>query len=117
MPRAESAGVLPQPSHAMQPAGSTWDSGEKSQKTIGIDIDVKPHRGRDFDPLQPPVDDALDVQNGDVVHPVFDDVHTDGATVTASGLQWFIFFEMLLFILLLGVGYVYVWKKNAFDWK
>ena len=30
---------------------------------------------------------------------------------------WFIFGEMLLFILLLGVGYVYVWKKKAFDWK
>ena len=29
----------------------------------------------------------------------------------------FIFGEMLLFILLLGVGYVYVWKKKAFDWK
>ena len=40
-----------------------------------------------------------------------------GVTVTAGGLQWFIFFEMLLFILLLGVGYVYVWKKKTFDWK
>jgi NADH-quinone oxidoreductase subunit A len=29
----------------------------------------------------------------------------------------FIFGEMLLFIALLGVGYVYVWKKKAFDWK
>jgi NADH-quinone oxidoreductase subunit A len=32
-----------------------------------------------------------------------------------SGL--FLFSEMLVFILLLGVGYVYVWKKKAFDWK
>ena len=40
-----------------------------------------------------------------------------GATVTPGGLSWFIFFEMLVFILLLGVGYVYVWKKKAFDWK
>jgi NADH-quinone oxidoreductase subunit A len=39
------------------------------------------------------------------------------ATVTSAGLSWFVFGEMLLFILLLGVGYVYVWKKNAFDWK
>ena len=31
-----------------------------------------------------------------------------------SGL--FLFGEMLLFIVLLGVGYVYVWKKKAFDW-
>jgi len=29
---------------------------------------------------------------------------------------WFIFSEMLVFILLLGVGYIYVWKKKAFDW-
>jgi len=29
----------------------------------------------------------------------------------------FLFMEMLLFIVLLAVGYVYVWKKKAFDWK
>ena len=29
----------------------------------------------------------------------------------------FLFGEMLVFIALLGVGYVYVWKKKAFDWK
>jgi NADH-quinone oxidoreductase subunit A len=28
----------------------------------------------------------------------------------------FLFGEMLLFIVLLAVGYVYVWKKKAFDW-
>jgi len=39
------------------------------------------------------------------------------ATRTPGGLSWFIFGEMLVFILLLGVGYVYVWKKKAFDWK
>jgi NADH-quinone oxidoreductase subunit A len=37
------------------------------------------------------------------------------ATRGPSGM--FIFGEMLVFILLLGVGYVYVWKKKAFDWK
>jgi len=36
---------------------------------------------------------------------------------TRGPAAWFIFAEMLLFILLLGVGYVYVWKKKAFDWK
>ncbi len=39
------------------------------------------------------------------------------ATVTPGGLSWFIFGEMIVFILLLGVGYVYAWKKKAFDWK
>jgi NADH-quinone oxidoreductase subunit A len=39
------------------------------------------------------------------------------ATRTPNGLNWFVFGEMLVFILLLGVGYVYVWKKKAFDWK
>ena len=29
----------------------------------------------------------------------------------------FLFGEMLVFIFLLAVGYVYVWKKKAFDWK
>jgi NADH-quinone oxidoreductase subunit A len=29
----------------------------------------------------------------------------------------FLFMEMLVFIVLLAVGYVYVWKKKAFDWK
>jgi NADH-quinone oxidoreductase subunit A len=39
------------------------------------------------------------------------------ATRTPNGLSWFVFGEMLVFILLLGVGYVYCWKKKAFDWK
>ena len=39
------------------------------------------------------------------------------ATRTSSALAWFVFGEMLLFILLLAVGYIYVWKKRAFDWK
>ena len=38
------------------------------------------------------------------------------ATLTPSGLSWFVFMEMLVFVLLLGIGYVYVWKKKAFDW-
>ena len=39
------------------------------------------------------------------------------ATNSPNGLNWFVFGEMLVFILLLGVGYVYSWKKKAFDWK
>ncbi len=37
------------------------------------------------------------------------------ATLGNQGM--FLFGEMLLFIGLLGVAYVYVWKKKAFDWK
>jgi len=40
-------------------------------------------------------------------------IYRDAAKGPAA---WFIFSEMLLFILLLAVGYVYVWKKKAFDW-
>ena len=32
-------------------------------------------------------------------------------------LQWFGFVEMLLYILILFVGYVYLWKKGALDWN
>ena len=32
----------------------------------------------------------------------------------ANGM--FLFGEMLVFIVLLAVGYVYVWKKKTFDW-
>jgi NADH-quinone oxidoreductase subunit A len=39
------------------------------------------------------------------------------ATLSPDGVRWFVFGEMLVFILLLAVGYVYVWKKKAFDWK
>ncbi|HUP45146.1 MAG TPA: NADH-quinone oxidoreductase subunit A [Thermoanaerobaculia bacterium] len=38
------------------------------------------------------------------------------ATMTPAGISWFVFGEMLLFVLLLGIGYVYVWKKKVFDW-
>ncbi|MCF6244267.1 MAG: NAD(P)H-quinone oxidoreductase subunit 3 [Sulfurovum sp.] len=31
-------------------------------------------------------------------------------------LGWFGFVEMLLFILLLAIGYVYAWKKGALEW-
>jgi NADH-quinone oxidoreductase subunit A len=38
------------------------------------------------------------------------------ATNTTAGTSWFIFGEMVVFIVLLAVGYIYVWKKKAFDW-
>jgi len=36
------------------------------------------------------------------------------AAAGPSGM--FLFGEMIVFIALLAVGYVYVWKKKAFDW-
>ena len=33
------------------------------------------------------------------------------------GQGTFIFFEMLVFILILLVGYFYAWKKGAFEWE
>ena len=41
-------------------------------------------------------------------------IYRDASHGTAG---MFLFGEMLVFIALLGVGYVYVWKKKAFDWK
>jgi NADH-quinone oxidoreductase subunit A len=37
-------------------------------------------------------------------------------TLVAQGLRWFVYVEMMLFIGLLLVGYIYVVKKGAFDW-
>jgi NADH-quinone oxidoreductase subunit A len=37
--------------------------------------------------------------------------------VVYRSLGWFGFFEMLLFIGVLAIGFVYVWKKGALDWK
>jgi NADH-quinone oxidoreductase subunit A len=31
-------------------------------------------------------------------------------------LGWFGFAEMILFILLLAIGFIYAWKKGAFEW-
>jgi NADH-quinone oxidoreductase subunit A len=39
------------------------------------------------------------------------------ATRTPTGTSWYVFGEMLVFMTLLAVGYVYVWKKKALDWK
>ena len=32
-------------------------------------------------------------------------------------LQLFGFVELVLFVVLLGVGYVYIWRKGALEWK
>jgi len=33
------------------------------------------------------------------------------------GLDWFLFIEMGIFILILMVGYIYAWKIGVFDWR
>jgi NADH-quinone oxidoreductase subunit A len=32
-------------------------------------------------------------------------------------LQLFGFMELLVFVALLGIGYVYIWRKGALEWK
>jgi NADH-quinone oxidoreductase subunit A len=36
--------------------------------------------------------------------------------VVEDGLRWLAYVEMMLFVGLLLVGYVYVWKKGLFEW-
>jgi NADH-quinone oxidoreductase subunit A len=36
--------------------------------------------------------------------------------VAYNQLGWFAFFEMLIFIFLLGVALVYAWRKGALEW-
>ena len=38
------------------------------------------------------------------------------ATVTPQGTNWFVFGEMIVFMALLAAGFIYVWRKRAFDW-
>jgi NADH-quinone oxidoreductase subunit A len=35
----------------------------------------------------------------------------------SHALQVFSFIEMIIFIIILFVGYIYVWKKGAFEWE
>jgi NADH-quinone oxidoreductase subunit A len=44
-------------------------------------------------------------------------IYREAVQGPAGGIVWFIFFEMLVFILLLAAGYVYIWKRRTFDWK
>jgi NADH-quinone oxidoreductase subunit A len=36
--------------------------------------------------------------------------------VVYRSMAWFPFYEMLVFIFVIAVGYVYAWKKGALDW-
>lgn len=37
--------------------------------------------------------------------------------IVLTKLGWAGFFEMLTFVLILGVGLIYVWRKGVFDWN
>jgi NADH-quinone oxidoreductase subunit A len=37
-------------------------------------------------------------------------------SVVFRSLGWFAFFEMLLFVLVMALGLVYVWRKGVLDW-
>ena len=37
--------------------------------------------------------------------------------ITLNALGWFAFFELLFFIAILALAYVYIWRKGALDWK
>jgi NADH-quinone oxidoreductase subunit A len=37
--------------------------------------------------------------------------------VTLNALGWFAFFELLFFVVILAVAYVYIWRKGALEWR
>jgi NADH-quinone oxidoreductase subunit A len=37
--------------------------------------------------------------------------------VILDRLAWFGFFEFLFFLVILGVAYVYIWRKGALEWR
>lgn len=41
-------------------------------------------------------------------------IFTGGTATVATG---FLLVEMIVFLVILGIGYVYVWKRGAFQWN
>ena len=37
--------------------------------------------------------------------------------VTLNALGWFAFFELLFFVVILALAYVYIWRKGALEWR
>jgi NADH-quinone oxidoreductase subunit A len=37
--------------------------------------------------------------------------------VTLNVLGWFAFLELLFFVVILAVAYVYIWRKGALEWR
>ena len=42
-------------------------------------------------------------------------VHFQGFS-TKAATRWFGFIEMMFYVAILLVGYIYLWKKGALDW-
>jgi len=38
------------------------------------------------------------------------------ATLTDSGINWLPFWAMMIFTVPIAIGFIYEWKKGAFDW-
>ena len=37
--------------------------------------------------------------------------------VALNDLGWFAFFELLFFVVILAVAYVYIWRKGSLEWR
>jgi len=37
--------------------------------------------------------------------------------VTLDALAWYGFFELLFFVVILAIAYVYIWRKGALEWR
>ncbi len=37
--------------------------------------------------------------------------------VTLNALAWFGFLELLFFVVILALAYVYIWRKGALEWR
>jgi NADH-quinone oxidoreductase subunit A len=42
---------------------------------------------------------------------------SNALTINGQPARAFVFFEMMIFVAVLLVGYVYVWKKGLFEWN
>ena len=41
----------------------------------------------------------------------------DSATVVLNDLGWFAFWELMFFVAILALAYVYIWRKGALTWR
>ncbi|KAF0242440.1 MAG: NADH-quinone oxidoreductase subunit A [bacterium] len=60
---------------------------------------------------------AEEVVSGKLVLQAYETTTTLGFWETLLYRKMFVFWEMLIFIAILLVGYIYVWKKGILDWR